>query len=194
MVRKGLTERLLRCLRLSSQLLAGLSYAHAANVMHRDLNPSNLLVNADCSLKICDFGLARSFDKDALMSDYVVTRWYRSPELLLGARRYDFGVDLWAVGCILAEMLGRRAIFPGRDPVHQLSLVCKVVGMPRDEDLNFLPSQAARDYVRKMPQRRGRSPAQPSGGESSLHIDRPAVQSGLKCPALRFTAPAGLPQ
>lgn len=121
--------------------------------MHRDLNPSNLLVNADCSLKICDFGLARSFDRDAQMSDYVVTRWYRCPELLLGSRQYDFGVDLWAVGCILAEMLGRRAIFPGRDPVHQLSLICKVTGTPSEERLAHLPSKAARDYVKRMPQR-----------------------------------------
>ena len=135
------------------QLMCGLRYLHAAGVMHRDLNPANLLLNASCELKIADFGLARAAARpgDQPMSGYVVTRWYRAPELLLSAPSYGTGVDMWAAGCVFAELLGRRALFPGRDAPHQLSLVLGVVGSPSERALRRVASPAAAAYTRRLP-------------------------------------------
>eukprot|EP00959_Pyramimonas_sp_CCMP1952_P142595 2985451-Pyramimonas_sp.AAC.1 len=81
----------------SLQLLRGLKYIHSAGVLHRDLKPSNLLLNANCDLKICDFGLARTSTEKEFMTEYVVTRWYRAPELLLSCSEYTMAIDVWCV-------------------------------------------------------------------------------------------------
>ena len=96
------------------QLLRGLKYIHSANVLHRDLKPSNILLNANCDLRICDFGLARTSSEKEYMTEYVVTRWYRAPELLLSCAEYTAAIDIWSCGCIFAELLGRKPLFPGR--------------------------------------------------------------------------------
>ena len=97
------------------QILRGLKFIHSANVLHRDLKPSNLLVNSNCDLAICDFGLARGVSADTAgqLTEYVVTRWYRAPELLCESADYDAKVDVWSVGCVLGEILGRRPLFKG---------------------------------------------------------------------------------
>nr|WEL12728.1 mitogen-activated protein kinase 1/3 [Halisarca dujardinii] len=100
------------------QILRGLKYIHSANVLHRDLKPSNLLLNTTCDLKICDFGLARvadpNHDHTGFLTEYVATRWYRAPEIMLNSKGYNKSIDTWSVGCILAEMLSNRPIFPGK--------------------------------------------------------------------------------
>lgn len=108
------------------QLLRGLKYIHSANVIHRDLKPSNLLLNANCDLKICDFGLARPTSENEFMTEYVVTRWYRAPELLLNSSDYTAAIDVWSVGCIFMELMNRRPLFPGKDHVHQMRLLIEV--------------------------------------------------------------------
>lgn len=108
------------------QILRGLKYIHSANVLHRDLKPSNLLLNANCDLKIADFGLARTTSETDLMTEYVVTRWYRAPELLLNSSEYTSAIDVWSVGCIFAEIMTREPLFPGKDYVHQLKLITEV--------------------------------------------------------------------
>lgn len=108
------------------QLLRGLKYIHSAHVLHRDLKPSNLLLNANCDLKICDFGLARTMSETDFMTEYVVTRWYRAPELLLNCSEYTAAIDVWSVGCIFMELLNREPLFPGRDYVQQLRLITEV--------------------------------------------------------------------
>ena len=133
------------------QVLRGLKYIHSANVLHRDLKPSNLLLNANCDLKICDFGLARTNTEKEFMTEYVVTRWYRAPELLLSCSEYTAAIDIWSVGCIFAELLGRKPIFPGKDYVHQLNLITKVLGSPSEEDLAFVESEKAKRYMRSLP-------------------------------------------
>jgi mitogen-activated protein kinase 1/3 len=101
------------------QILRALKAMHSANVLHQDLKPSNLLLNVNCDLKVCDFGLARSVasqdDKSGLMTEYVATRWYRAPELMLTFKDYTKAIDVWSVGCILAELLSRKPLFPGKD-------------------------------------------------------------------------------
>jgi serine/threonine protein kinase len=118
--------------------------------------PGNLLVNKNCDLKICDFGLARAIDpsdekKDLGLTEYVVTRWYRAPELLVENQTYTTAIDVWAVGCIFAEMLGRKALFPGRDYLHQLRLIIDVLGTPTEEDLACITNAQAVQFLRTLP-------------------------------------------
>lgn len=108
------------------QILRGLKYIHSANVLHRDLKPSNLLLNANCDLKICDFGLARPTAENEFMTEYVVTRWYRAPELLLNSSDYTAAIDVWSVGCIFMELMNRKPLFAGKDHVHQMRLLTEV--------------------------------------------------------------------
>ncbi|WJX90554.1 [pyruvate dehydrogenase (acetyl-transferring)] kinase [Trifolium repens] len=117
------------------QLFSGLEHCHNRNVLHRDLKGSNLLIDNEGILRIADFGLASFFDPNHKqpMTSRVVTLWYRSPELLLGATDYDVGVDLWSAGCILAELLAGRPIMPGRTEVEQLHKIFKLCGSPSDE-------------------------------------------------------------
>jgi len=138
------------------QILRGLKFIHSANVLHRDLKPGNLLVNSDCQLKIIDFGLARGFsekpeDNIGFMTEYVATRWYRAPEIMLSFQQYTKAIDVWSVGCILAELLGSNVLFPGKDYVHQLNLILSVLGTPPEESIRRIGSPKAQDYVRKLP-------------------------------------------
>lgn len=155
------------------QLLRGVKAIHAAKALHRDLKPSNLLMNRNCDLKICDFGLARGFDESRspprkqkrqqqalqegeeddepphnALTEYVVTRWYRAPELLVQNREYGQGVDLWSVGCILGECLSREVLFPGKDYLMQTRLIVQALGAPDEAALTRLvESVAAREYI-----------------------------------------------
>ena len=140
------------------QILRALKYIHSAKVIHRDLKPSNLLVNANCDLKVCDFGLARGMEDVQLeLTEYVVTRWYRAPEIMLACRNYSNAIDMWSVGCIFAELLAKKPLFPGEDYIHQLQLIIACVGTPKDEDLAFISSEKARSFVKSQTYSAGRS-------------------------------------
>lgn len=126
--------------------------------MHRDLKPANIVVKESCDLAICDFGLARYVEdcneKRYEMTEYVVTRWYRAPELVL-THEYTNKVDLWAVGCILGDLLGRKVMFPGKDFKHQVELVCKILGKPCEEDYKHVTSNRARKFLQMLPETDG---------------------------------------
>uniref|UniRef100_A0A8C5HN71 mitogen-activated protein kinase n=1 Tax=Gouania willdenowi TaxID=441366 RepID=A0A8C5HN71_GOUWI len=122
------------------QILRGLKYIHSADIIHRDLKPSNLAVNEDCELKILDFGLARHTDDE--MTGYVATRWYRAPEIMLNWMHYNMTVDIWSVGCIMAELLTGKTLFPGSDHIDQLSLIMHLVGTPGPELLMKISSES----------------------------------------------------
>lgn len=144
---------------LMFQLLRGVHFLHQAKVYHRDLNPANILVNTDCQLRICDFGLARvEFQRnDDLLfwTDYVATRWYRAPELIIGqstTAKYSTAIDMWSVGCIFAEMLNRgKPLFPGRNTSEQLGLILNVTGKPSKTVINRMGDGRFADYLNGLP-------------------------------------------
>ncbi|CAL1714731.1 unnamed protein product [Somion occarium] len=140
------------------QILRGLKYIHSASVVHRDLKPGNLLVNADCELKICDFGLSRgfdiSYDSPTMMTEYVATRWYRAPEIMLAFRGYSTSIDMWSVGCILAELLLGKPLFKGKDYVDQLNKILDILGTPPEDVIKRVGSEKAQVYIRSLPRKR----------------------------------------
>ncbi|KNE62993.1 CMGC/MAPK/P38 protein kinase [Allomyces macrogynus ATCC 38327] len=133
------------------QILRGLKYIHSAGVIHRDLKPSNILVNENCDLKICDFGLART--NDPQMTGYVSTRYYRAPEIMLTWQKYDNAVDIWSVGCIFAEMLTGKPLFPGKDHVNQFSIITELLGSPPENVVNTICSENTLKFVKSLPPR-----------------------------------------
>ena len=153
------------------QMLCGLSYMHSANILHRDMKTANLLVDRNFNLQICDFGLARfsspghEYDCEGStgsvpeadggpppLTELVVTLWYRAPELVADSH-YNSSIDLWAVGCIFAEMLLRRPLFPGRDHLHQLQLITDIMGTPTETDIRTIRGAYARKVLRSLPYR-----------------------------------------
>lgn len=145
------------------QILRGLKTIHAAGVLHRDIKPSNLLVNSNCDLKICDFGLARDLCpsekniSETQLTEYVATRWYRAPEIMLSSRSYTKAVDIWSVGCTLFEMLSGKPLFPGKDYHNQLCLILEVLGTPSIQEMVPYCAPRAIDYVRMLPFAPGRT-------------------------------------
>lgn len=133
------------------QILRGLKYVHSAGVIHRDLKPSNILINENCDLKICDFGLARI--QDPQMTGYVSTRYYRAPEIMLTWQKYDTEVDLWSVGCVLAEMIEGKPLFPGKDHVHQFSIITELLGSPPPDVIDTICSENTLRFVQSLPHR-----------------------------------------
>jgi len=126
------TEGQIKC--YARQLLLGLQHCHEREILHRDIKGSNLLINNDGLLKIADFGLARSYGEPGRKyTNRVITLWYRPPELLLGEQLYGAAVDLWSVGCLIAEMALRKPLFPGHNETEQLDLIFKVCGTPTQE-------------------------------------------------------------
>lgn len=139
------------------QLLRAVRFLHQARVFHRDLNPNNILVNADCQLRVCDFGLARaafqSSDDHVFWTDYVATRWYRAPELILAhSATYSTAIDMWSVGCIFAEMLGKgKPLFPGTNAYDQFARIVNVTGRPSPDVVASLNNPSAAEYINSLP-------------------------------------------
>ncbi|XP_059301219.1 mitogen-activated protein kinase 19-like isoform X2 [Lycium ferocissimum] len=137
------------------QMLRALKYMHTANVYHRDLKPKNILANANCKLKICDLGLARVAFHDTpstvLWTDYVATRWYRAPELCGSFfSKYTPAIDIWGIGCIFAEVLTGKPLFPGKSVVHQLDLMTDLLGTPSVDTIAGVRNEKARKYLTTM--------------------------------------------
>lgn len=131
------------------QVLRGVKYLHTAGVIHRDLKPGNILVNSNCRVKICDFGFARAVDPNQrkAMTMEVVTQYYRAPELLAGCYHYGVEIDMWSVGCIFAELLGRRILFEAATPLLQLDMITELLGSPSREDATSIVSTTALKHL-----------------------------------------------
>ena len=124
------------------QLFKSLKYIHSADLIHRDLKPSNMLINSDCLMKLADFGLARSVasteEGPPIVSDYIATRWYRAPEILLGSQSYSKAVDIWSAGCIMAELLLEQVLFSGKSSLNQMELIIELLGRPSEGDIKSM--------------------------------------------------------
>eukprot|EP01065_Artemidia_motanka_P032460 TRINITY_DN39473_c0_g1_i1.p1 TRINITY_DN39473_c0_g1~~TRINITY_DN39473_c0_g1_i1.p1 ORF type:complete len:617 (+),score=141.60 TRINITY_DN39473_c0_g1_i1:49-1851(+) len=135
------------------QALCGVNYMHSAGVLHRDLKPANLLLTLSCRLRVADFGHARlSPDPDSHnLTEYVVTRFYRAPEVVLEVRRgYDGAVDVWSLGCVLAELLLREPLFPGTSYADQLVRIVQVCGTPSADDVAEIDNPDSRAFMREL--------------------------------------------
>lgn len=151
------------------QIIRGMKYVHSAGIIHRDLKPSNIAVNEDCELKILDFGLARPTENE--MTGYVATRWYRAPEIMLNWMHYNQTVDLWSVGCIMAEMLTGKTLFPGSDHIDQLTRILVLCGTPTPDTLAKITSDEARNYIRSLPKMEKKNLNEVFKGANPLAID-----------------------
>jgi len=144
------------------QVLKALKYLHSGLIIHRDLKPSNLLLNSECHLKVADFGLARSIATQEeggaqVLTDYVATRWYRAPEILLGSTKYSKAVDMWSLGCILGELLNGKPLFPGTSTLNQLDRILELTGRPSKDDVDSIQSPLAQTMLESLPAPRIRS-------------------------------------
>jgi len=147
------------------QLLKSTNYMHSGNVIHRDHKPSNILLDSDCFVKICDFGLARSLCQLKLnenggnpaLTEYVATRWYRAPEILLASPRYTKGVDMWSIGCILGELLLGKPLFPGSSTLNQIEKIMSVIPRPSRADIDSIHSEYGHSILERASSRSRKS-------------------------------------
>ena len=181
------------------QIMKFLKYIHSAEVIHRDLKPSNIMINENCHVRVGDFGLMRSVDglgestdvTRQIMTDYVATRWYRAPEMIVGAQRYSKPVDMWALGCVLAELINGKPMCPGISAMHQLSLILGVTGRPTPEDIKNIDSPFAGIMLAdvKQPQPTSLSEMFPTASAEALDLLRLLL---LFNPKRRLTVEQGL--
>lgn len=127
---------------LSYQIFSGLAWIHKKNLVHRDLKPENLLLNKNNEIKICDFGSSKFLDEDGKNSPYVVSQYYRAPELFFCMTNYTSKIDIWAAGCILAEMVILKPLFMGNNDGDQIFCIMKILGSPGFNDKNYLIEHA----------------------------------------------------
>jgi len=159
------------------QIAKCLKYMHSSELLHRDLKPSNVLLNSECFVKVADLGLARSIapqegGRPPVLTDYIATRWYRAPEILLGSRFYTKGVDMWSLGCILGEMLLGKPIFPGTSTLNQLDRIIEITGKPTQEDIEVIGSESAGNILKPLPTTKARPIHEifPTASEEALDL------------------------
>jgi mitogen-activated protein kinase 15 len=184
---------------ITYQILKALNYIHSGGLIHRDLKPSNVLISSDCHVKICDFGLCRSItdtaatsrESSAFLTDYVATRWYRAPEILLGSNRYTGAVDMWGLGCILGELLNGKPIFQGTSTMDQLDKILSLTGQPLDEDIQGTDSPFAATMLETIQFKPPNSLSEmfPTASAQALDFIRCCLQFN---PHKRITAEEGL--
>jgi len=185
------------------QILRGLKYLHSAGIVHRDLKPSNILVNKDCTLRIADLGLARGRStEEEVLTDYVVTRWYRAPELMLLPSGYFEAVDTWSVGCIHAEIRRRKPLFLGNNHIEMMRMIAGSLSFSKERDLAWLPREGKQreevllfvdsiglEEMSSQPKQKSLAEQMPGASESCLEFVRDLLQVD---PTKRISASAAL--
>jgi len=181
---------------ITYQSFKALMYMHSADLVHRDLKPANLLLNSECLVKVADFGLARSLGQATtnVLTDYVATRWYRAPEILLGSTKYGKAVDMWSMGIIVGEMLGGKPVFPGSSTLNQLERIIKVVGQPSAEEIEAMDSPFAKTMLESLtppenPKGKGWAAHYPNASAEAIDLVEKLMAFH---PAKRLTAKGGL--
>jgi mitogen-activated protein kinase 15 len=135
------------------QIAKAFHYLHSAGLIHRDIKPSNILVNEECNAKVCDFGLIRSLSAEAeaeqetVLTEYIATRWYRAPEILLGSKKYSTAADVWSFGCLIGELFSGKPMFPGHSTLNQIERVITWTGPPTIQDLQSLKTNFGREML-----------------------------------------------
>ncbi|XP_041860935.1 STKc_p38 domain-containing protein [Melanotaenia boesemani] len=187
MKRRRLTDRIITY--LFYQLLRGLKYIHSAGIIHRDLKPGNLAVSENCELKILDFGLARQTESE--MTGYVVTRWYRAPEIIFNWMHYSQTVDVWSAACILAEMITGQVLFPGHDSIDQLKKILRLTGTPDSSLVRKMQSKDAQAFVQDLPPQKKKNFKEvfPTVDDNAVNLLEGML---LLDPEMRLTAKQGL--
>jgi serine/threonine protein kinase len=172
------------------QMIAGICYCHCHRIIHRDLKPQNLLINQVGYIKLADFGLARAFTVPLRNYTHeVVTLWYRAPEILLGSKFYSIAIDIWSLGCIIAEMMTKKALFPGDSEIDELFAIFRVFGTPTEETFPGITQLPA--YSDTFPKWNGKPLGDVIRGVEPAGID--LLQQMLRYdPATRISAKAAL--
>ena len=176
------------------QLLSALKFIHSAGVIHRAIEPQNILINNRCDVKVAGFSRARlvtSYDEEFDLTDYISSRWYKSPEQLISSKQYTTAVDMWAAGCVLAEMMTLKPLFMGTSTIAQLDLVLNFTGRPKPDEFAAFHSSASTGFLQ------GFGKAAAADTESALVSAPPEAQDLVRLllqavPDLRITATEAL--
>eukprot|EP01017_Pseudomicrothorax_dubius_P045941 TRINITY_DN8029_c0_g2_i2.p1 TRINITY_DN8029_c0_g2~~TRINITY_DN8029_c0_g2_i2.p1 ORF type:complete len:328 (-),score=95.91 TRINITY_DN8029_c0_g2_i2:288-1271(-) len=136
------------------QIVRALVFVHSANVMHRDLKPSNILTNERVDIKLIDFGLAKNVDSKVIgenHTEYVVTRYYRAPEVMLSSQDYSKGIDMWSLGCTLYELITGKILFEAPNYIQLIKKMVETLGKPDEESLAFVTNENAKKFIKTLP-------------------------------------------
>lgn len=174
------------------QIFRGMKYLHSRDIIHRDIKPSNILADEDCNVQICDFGFAReqNWEQNA-MTEYVVTKHYRAPEIMLNAQNYQKAVDIWSVGCTIYELVTGKTLFNAKNYLELIKMFVSVLGTPDESSLEFIKEANAKNFIKSLPKAAPRKPTE------GIQYSNPAVLDLIdKClefsPDKRITAEGAL--
>lgn len=146
---------------------------HTGQIIHRDIKPSNILANESCDIRICDFGFARGHDLDQLdgLTEYVVTRFYRAPEVMLASQKYSTAVDIWSVGCTFYELITGKPLFQAKNYLELVKMMITQLGTPEPEQMKFITNEHALNYIKKLPKVPEKKPTQGVSYDNKQALD-----------------------
>jgi mitogen-activated protein kinase 1/3 len=134
------------------QIFRALQFLHSGNIIHRDIKPSNILANENCDVFLCDFGFAREAEETTHdMTEYVITRFYRAPEVMLSSQKYTKAVDIWSTGCSFYELLVGTPLFQTKNYLDLIKLIVQITGTPTEEAVDYIQNSHAKNFLAGLP-------------------------------------------